>query len=276
MLAAGTVLMAGAINLAYDPAGIANGGFSGIAVILKSVTSKGGSGGIPIWVTNLVLNIPLFLIAWFVLGKRFIARTILGAIFFEIALYLIPVYPICGEDRLLAVIIGGTLEGAGMGLVFMANSTTGGTDMLSAIVHHFRPYYSMPKLLAVFDGIVVLTGAVVFGFQRAAYAMVSVYILSKVSDTILEGVKYAKMVYIISENYHEISEHILKDLNRGVTGIPARGMYTDAERNLLFCVVGKKELVRVKEIVKNLDPKSFVIVTDVREALGEGFLGYEE
>jgi len=276
LIVAGTVLMAAAVNLVYDPMGMVTGGVTGLAIIIKDITDEILPGGLPIWLVNTFLNIPIFLAAWFLVGRKFVLKTLLGAVVFSVALYLVPTYNLCEDDYLLAAIFGAVLTGFGVGLVFLASSSTGGTDMLSMSLHRFFPHYTVPQILMVVDGAVVIAGAAVFGIKSALYAVVAVYITTKASDTMLEGLKFAKLVYIISEQYEKIAEEIMGKLGRGATGIAIKGMYTKADKNMLFCVVDKKEMVKIREIVQKLDSEAFVIVSDAREVMGEGFIEYRQ
>lgn len=276
LVVAGTTMMAVGVNMVYDPMGMVTGGVSGVAIVVKELTHGVMGDGIPIWLTNTLLNVPIFLGALLLVGKRFVLRTLFGALSFSVALYLVPSYNLCGDDYLLASIFGAVISGVGIGMVFMTHSSTGGTDMFCMTIHRFLRHYTVPQMLMVVDGAIVLAGAAVFGLRAALYAVIAVYITSKVSDAMLEGLKFAKMVYIISERYEQIAEEIMTKMDRGATGIPIRGMYTGADRNMLFCVVNNKEIVQIKEIVTELDPKAFVIVSDVREAVGEGFVEYRQ
>ncbi|MDY6325485.1 MAG: YitT family protein [Catonella sp.] len=271
----GTFLMAASVNTVYDPMKMGMGGFGGLAVIVKEIGARIGVS-IPTWLTNAALNIPVFIVAYFLLGKNFILRTLFGAIMFEAWLFIIPSYDLCGGDHLLAIIVGGLMDGGGVGLVFLTNSTTGGTDMLAAITHRFIKHRSVPDLMMFFDGCVVVLGAFVFGYKNALYSAITIFVLTKISDGILEGLKFAKMVYIISDKYEEIANKIMADMNRGVTGLNARGMYTKDDKNMLFVVVNKKEIVGIKEIVAKIDKSAFVIVADVAEVFGEGFIEYDQ
>lgn len=275
MIAVGTLLMAASVNCIYDPMKMGMGGFGGLAVIIKDIGRTFGVN-IPTWLTNACLNIPVFIIAWIIIGKDFVVRTLYGAIMFEIWLFVIPGVNLCGGDHLLAIILGGIMDGAGIGLVFLTNTTTGGTDMVAAIIHHFMKHQSVPDILMFVDGTIVVIGAFVLGFRNAMYAAVTIYLLTKISDSILEGLKFAKMVYIISDQNEEIAGRIMKEMDRGVTGIKARGMYTRDDKTMLFCVVSKKEIVTIKDIVASFDPSAFVIVTDVGEVFGEGFIEYDQ
>jgi len=270
----GTLCMSAPVKLIYEPMKMVMGGFGGFAIVVKYF-AEGFGLDIPVWLTNAVLNIPVFIIAFFVIGKDFVAKTLLGAVSFAVWLYIIPTYDICGGDFLLAVAIGGLMDGVGIGLIFLTNSTSGGTDMVSAILHKFFKHYSVPTILFVVDGLIVVLGAFVLGFRNAMYGIITIYVLTKISDTMLEGVKFAKLVYIISDEYEKIASLIMSEMDRGVTAISARGMYTNKDKSMLFCVVGKKEIVKIKEIAAVTDPKSLIIVSDVREVFGEGFIEYK-
>ena len=174
---------------------------------------------------------------------------------------------------ILAAIFGGLLSGAGIGFVLRAKSTTGGTDMVSVLLQHklFR-HYSVVQIMQVLDGLIVLVGSAIFGLRLGMYAIVTIFIITKVSDALTEGVRYSRVAYIITDYKDQVSAAIMKDLNRGVTGIQAKGMYSNQEKCMLYCVVSKKEVVSLKDLVKEIDEKAFVIVTDAREVLGEGFI----
>lgn len=269
----GTFLLAFPVNTIYDPMKMVIGGFGGLAIIIKYLLEQVGIFA-PVWLTNILLNIPVFIIAYIIYGKDFVAKTFFGAVAFAAWLYIIPTTDIVGGDYLLATAIGGIVSGFGIGLVFMTNSTSGGTDMVSAIIHKFMKHHSVPTILMFVDGLIVVCGLFTIGIKNVMYGILTIYVFTKVSDAMLEGLKFGKMVYIISDHYQEISKLIMTDINRGVTAISAKGMYTEKEKNMLFCVVNKKEIVAIKEVVARIDPKAFVIVSDVREVFGEGFGEY--
>lgn len=272
MIIIGTGLIAFAVASIYDPSGFVTGGFSGLAIIVKRLTEELIPGGVPLAVTNLMLNIPVFLIAVCLKGWRYIIKTLFGTIMLSFWLGVLPVIPLAQGDYLLTALYGGIIMGVGTGLVFLSQATTGGTDLIAAIVQHFWRHYSIADILQVIDAFIVLAGAYIFGIQMALYAVISVYLVSKVSDGIIEGLKFSKAAFIITQKPDELSQILMDDLSRGVTGLSARGMYSGENKNMLFCVVSRKEIVRLKELALSLDPDAFVIVTDVREVLGEGFI----
>ena len=272
MIIVGTGLMSLAINSVFDASGMVTGGFSGIAIIIKAWTKGLVNGGIPLWVTNCVLNIPLFFIAWRVKGFSFIKKAILGEISLSVWLAIQPVFHLAGDDLLLAALYGGVIQGVGIGLVFLGGGTTGGTDMMAAIIQKFLQHYSISQIMQIIDGAGVVGGMYVFGILKALYAIIAGYLVTKVSDGLIEGLKFSKAVYIITEKPEEIAGMIMEDLDRGATGINVKGMYSGQDKLMLFVVVNKKEIVMLKEKVDEIDPQAFVIVTDAREVHGEGFI----
>lgn len=268
----GTGFMAVAINSLFDPSGMVTGGFSGLAIVVKELTGHWVEGGIPLWLTNAVLNIPLFLIGMKIKGLQFLKKTLIGTVALSVWLYILPVFPLVSHDLLLAAVYGGVLQGVGIGMVFLGQGTTGGTDMVAALIQHSLKHYSIAQIMQVVDGIVILVGVYVFGIYNALYAVIAIVIVTKVSDGLMEGLKYSKAAYIITEKAELVAEQLMKALERGATGIHVRGMYSQEEKYMVFCVVSKKQIVQLKEIVQNVDPKAFLIVTDAREVLGEGFI----
>ena len=186
-------------------------------------------------------------------------------------LWILPVIPLGIDDFVLASLFGGAIGGIGIGMVLMGRATTGGTDLVAALIQHFMKQYSIVKIMQVVDGLIVILGAYVFGITRAMYAIIAIFVTSWISDYLLEGVNFAKVAFIITEKRDEVAAEILKTTERGITSMDARGMYSGNHKNLLFCVVSKKEIVDLKEAVAGADPSAFVVVSDAREVLGEGF-----
>ncbi len=269
LLIAGAFIMGFAIKNIYDPLNLVTGGVSGLAIVIKSKV------GVPLWLTNTLLNIPLFLASYRIKGWRFIKRTLVSTVSLSLSLYVIPEMMIMpADDILLSALFGGLISGVGSGMVFMTQATTGGTDMLAALLQKIMPHYSVPQIMQVLDAAIVLTGAAVFGIRPTLYALIAIYAVTRMSDGILEGLKFSKMVYIISDRYEEIAGTIMEEIDRGVTGHRAEGMYSGSDKMMLCCVVSRKEISQIKEIVREYDPRAFVIVSDVREVLGEGFIEY--
>ncbi len=266
----GASIMGFAIKNIYDPIGLVTGGVSGVAIILKK------QFGVPLWLTNTAINIPLFAAAAKLNGWNFIKRTLLATVTLSVSLYVIPEIPFLMDDLFLTALFGGIITGAGAGIVFACQATTGGTDMLAALIRRRMPHYTIAQIMQVLDAAIVLVGAGIFGITYALYALIAIYAVSKVSDGMIEGMKYSKVAYIISDKSEEIAAAILKELERGVTALDARGMYSGNRKNVLFCVVSRKEIAQLKELVVGHDAQAFVIVSDAREVLGEGFIEYRQ
>lgn len=271
---AGTGLLALAIQCLFDPVNLVTGGFTGLSIIIKEMTSGIIPGGMPLWLTNILLNIPVFVIAYKVKGKNFIFRTVIGTTLLSGWLYIIPVVDLSQGDHFLASVIGGCVAGLGMGLILLAKATTGGTDMVATIIQHYLKHYSIVQIMQVLDALIVVVGLYVFGFYAGLYSIIAIAVVTKISDMVMEGFKFSKAAFIITNKHEIVAKRILNELDRGVTGLYAKGMYSGEDKCMLYCVVSQKEIVGVKEIVAEVDPNAFVIVSDAREVLGEGFLEY--
>lgn len=268
--------MAFAVNLIYEPMGLVTGGVSGLGIVVKVLSTPLLKDGLPIWFFTVLCNIPLALVSIKMKGFKYILSVMFGTAVFIVALLIIPVSKTSFDDYLLGAICGGALTGVGIGMVFMVSGSTGGTDLLATLIHEKSKHISIPTILTVIDTTIVVIGALVFGLGNALYAIIAIFITAKVSDGLLEGLKFAKMAYIISEQHTAIAEEVMKTLDRGVTGVNATGMYSNKDKKMLFCVVSKKEIVKIIEISQRIDPKSFVIISDVREVMGEGFIEYRQ
>lgn len=282
----GSMVTAISINAFLVPYKLAAGGVSGIATVIYYLTD----GILPVGTLMLLLNIPLFALGIRFIGKKFIFRTIYATILLSVLIDI--TQPITEEfvkeffmgfkeqpyaqDILLYSIFGGFLMGAGLGLVFRSRATTGGTDLAARIVNHFAPAYTMGQILLFIDAGVILLAAVSFkSFQLALYSIAALYVSSKVIDALLEGVKFAKALFIISESPKEIASRILKELDRGVTSLKGKGMFTETDKEVLFCVIHRGQLPSIKKIVKEEDEKAFIVLADIREVFGEGFKTYD-
>ena len=276
MIIVGAASFGVAIQNIYDPTGLVTGGFTGLAIIVKAITSQFMKGGIPLWLTNTILNIPVFILGYILMGRKFLGRSLFGTLMLSFWLYILPPLDLAQGDYMLAALFGGLFSGAGVGLVLRANGTTGGTDMVAALIHRKLRHYTVAQIMMVLDGCVVFAGLFLFGIRSTLYAIVAIFVATKVSDSVLEGFNYSKAAYIITDQYEEIAKRIMEELDRGLTGLSAKGMYTNEDKCVLYCVVSMKEIVVLKELVSEVDRNAFVIVSDVREVLGEGFLEHEK
>ena len=236
-----------------------------MAIILKKQL------GMPLWLTNTAINVPLFAAAARLKGWKFIRRTLVATVALSVSLYVIPEIPFLMDDLLLTALFGGIITGAGAGIVFACQATTGGTDMMAALIQRKLRHYSVAQVMQVLDGIIVIAGIFVFGIHASLYAIVAIYVTTKMTDALMEGMNYAKSAFIITAHPEQVADELMEELDRGASGIHIKGMYTGEERMMVFCVVGKKQIPQLKQIVGTIDPDAFVVVSDAREVLGEGF-----
>ncbi len=264
----GAMLTALALILFLVPAKIAPGGVSGLGMIFYH------SFGLPVGWTMLAFNIPLFILGVKVLGKQFGARTAfafslvsIGYEFFDQVLNLQP----ATNDPLLSAVFGGIVLGIGLGIVFRAKGTTGGSDILGQVIHKFSNISIGIGILIVDFFVISFAGLAFHDVTLALYGFISLYASSKIIDIVMDGFDYARSLYIISDKQNEIIDVITNDMQRGGTLITGKGFFTGQERNILFTVVTRKEITTIHQIVKEIDPKAFIIISNVHEVLGEGF-----
>ena len=275
MILLGTTILALGINWFTSPLGLVTGGLSGVTIIVKEVSLKTLGFEIPLWITNLVLNIPLFVISIRQRGFEFAKKSLWAVGILTAALWytgFIPNILDVNNDLLLGGVFGGAIIGLGIGIVLRTGATTGGTDTLATIIKYKHARFPIAKVMLGIDGIIILAGMMIFGSTKAMYAIIAVFITSKVITNVLEGMSYAKAAFIMSDKSAEISEAIMHKIPRGVTGIKAKGMYTKQDKEMLFVVVSQKEITRLRELVREIDASAFITIADVREVLGEGFI----
>lgn len=256
------------INMFLNPHNIAPGGLTGVSIIINTLT------GIPIWLINISVDIPLFLFAFRILGKQDASKTLLGIIFLTLSLKLTEnlTYVHITDDILLSSISGGIILGAALGLIFRINGSTGGTDLIALLANKFFPSLSIPTLMGFADGcVVILSGIVSRNIETALYSAISLYIIVKVSDIMVEGINTSSSFIIISDKYMEIGNAITDELKRGATILKGQGLYTGYEKNVLLVVVSKKQVITLRRLIKRIDPNSFIIISDIFDVLGEGF-----
>ena len=223
---------------------------------------------------NISVDIPLFLFAFRILGKQDASKTLLGIIFLTLSLKLTENlnYFHITDDILLSSISGGIILGAALGLIFRINGSTGGTDLIALLANKFFPSLSIPTLMGFADGcVVILSGIVSRNIETALYSAISLYIIVKVSDIMVEGINTSSSFIIISDKYMEIGNAITDELKRGATILKGQGLYTGYEKNVLLVVVSKKQVITLRRLIKRIDPNSFIIISDIFDVLGEGF-----
>lgn len=263
---AGCVLLAAAINVFLAPNKISGGGISAIGTILLHLFNVRMS------ITNLVLNAILFVFGYKTLGRYAICQTIFGIIMLSVCLELTSHIPSYSEDELIAVICGGILMGGGVGLIVRVGASTGGSDFAGLILKKLLPHISLAKLIMLIDCFIVIVSGIVFkSFSVTFYSIAALFVSSIITDKIITFGENAKMILIFSENTERISNHILRQFERGVTGIHCMGMYSSCESLMLLCVVSPKELPVYMSMIKELDKNAFVVINNVHEVIGEGF-----
>lgn len=247
---------------------LGEGGFTGITLLLYFLW------GIDPAITNIVLNIPVFFIGWKFLGRNTFIYTIIGTFAVSLFLRLFQIKPFdihLEHDMFLVALFAGVFIGIGLGIIFRYGGTTGGVDIIARIVNK-NVGWSMGRTMFLFDLVVITTSIfVILELSEGMYTLVAVYVAARVIDFLQEGAYSAKGATIISDHSDEIAELIKKKMDRGVTVLDGRGSYSGIKRDVLYCIVGRNEIVRLKSIIRNVDPHAFVAVTTVHDVLGEGF-----
>jgi uncharacterized membrane-anchored protein YitT (DUF2179 family) len=247
---------------------IAPGGVSGIAIMIKYLTS------LPVGLVSLVINIPLLIAAYRFIGKRFAARTVRSVIIFSLLMdaVIMPYFPQYYGDRMVGSIFGGVCMGAGVGMIFLRGSSTGGTDVVSYFVERRFPYIQIGKAIMIIDLIVISISVAVFGnLESALYGVVALFCQSQVIDRIVYGNQKGRKILVISRHSHAIADRIMNVKNRGVTFLHGCGGYTGDELEVIMCVIRIWEYQPVKELIYTIDPNAFVVVSEAERIIGEGF-----
>lgn len=264
LLTIGALLAAFAFAGFFLPHDIAPGGVTGIATVLSSVTPM--STGL----LSFLINLPLFLLGFRTVGWRFAVRSFVAMLLLSLFIDLLPQIDLAG-DMMLASVFGGAIMGVGLGAVVRAGATTGGTDMAAMLVHSKASFLTVPMILFAIDAMVVIVAAMAFGLQAGLFALVSLFVATKAMDAVIKGFNTAMQFMIITREETEIIRRIHGEMDRGCTRIQASGTYGAGQIGALLCVVSRMEASRLKKIVSECDPRAFVTVCDVHEALGEGF-----
>lgn len=260
----GSFIMALSFNLFFLPNHIASGGVSGLSVLAQAWL------GIEPAFTQWALNIPLFVLGFWLLGRDYGIRSLLGSVILPLFVFLTKDWPIPTSNPLLASIYGGIGVGIGMGLVYRGRGSTGGLTIVAQLLQKYSGL-SFSVCVVLLDAIVISSAALVLSLEQALYALIGLYVTGKVIDAIELGFSFTKVAYIISDHTEPITKAILEDLDRGLTKLTAEGGYTGEHRTVLMVVVGQSEIPRLKTVVQSVDPNAFVIISNAHEVLGEGF-----
>ena len=262
----GAFIMAFGVSLFLLPNELSSGGFSGVATIVYYLFK------FPMGTTILILNAPLFIFGAFKIGKKFIVKSAIGTVSLSLFIDFLDKFQPLTNDKILACIYGGILTGLGTALILRGDASTGGSDLLSLIIKEYNQKYPTGRLITIIDFTIVMLNVIFLRkIEIGLYSAIAIYLMGKVIDIVFEGIYFTKLLFIISDKNEEISELIGRKVKRGVSGIYGKGMYTNRDKLILMCAVGRNDLAEVKKIVKKIDPKAFLIVTNSREVLGIGF-----
>lgn len=260
----GLLIASIAYRMYLIPNQVVSGGFTGIGQLLNHFT------GIRIGTVNILLNVPLFLFSMKSMGLRFGLRSLMAMFGLSLLIDLLPLRP-ATDDLMLAAVYGGVTMGIGFGLILRGSATTGGTDMLAALLHRLLPQIRVSTGIFLIDGLVIVASAFVFEPQSAMYGLISAFISNVLVDVVLEGPNAAHAYFIISDRSDAIAERIMAEMDRGVTALNAVGMYKKTEKKVLLCVVNRFQTMQLRRVVFAIDPDAFVFSSRANEVLGEGF-----
>lgn len=266
LLIIGCFIMASGTSFFLLPNQLSSGGFAGLSTIAYYLLN------IPLGTTMFALNIPLFILGYIRIGKKFLIKTLLGTTILAIFIDILDKLPPLTQDRFLGCIYGGIAMGIGTAIVLKSNSSTGGTDLLSYIIRSYKKNYRTSSLIVGVDTLIIALNVIFFkNIEIGLYSAIAIYLMGKMIDIIFEGVNFTKMMFIISDKYEKIAKEIGNKVDRGSTGIYAKGMYTNEEKIMLLCVGSRNEIARIKQIAVSIDKKAFIIISNARETWGKGF-----
>ena len=267
LVALGSALFAAGFQFFLYPNSIIVGGVSGIAMIINYLV------GLPVGIMTIVLNIPLFIIAWKHFGGKFIISSLVGMLLSSVLVDVLAVIDYSRtDDMLLACLIGGAIKGLGLGLIYYAGATTGGTDIIAKFVRLRFPYINFGTIVLLTDAVIIIAFAAIFDRVEAAmYAVIAMFVVSKVIDLVLYGIDNSSVCYIISENSEQLVKDITDKLHRGVTILSGEGAYSHKDKQVLLCVIKRTQIADIRKIIRNIDENAFFIVSDAKNVFGKGF-----
>lgn len=262
----GAFIMAVSVSLFLLPNKLSSGGVSGIATIIYYLMN------IPMGISIMLINIPLFLMSILKIGKSFFMKSIIGTISLSIFIDELDKIEPLTTDKFLACIYGGILMGVGTAIILKANSSTGGTDLISYITKAYKPTIKVGEIIILLDIVIVALNIIFLKeLEIGLYSTIAIYLMGKIIDILFEGIYFTKLIYIVSDKSEDIAREIGDNIRRGTTGIYGKGMYTNDNKLILMCAVTRKDVASTIQIIKKIDKHSFVIVTNSREVLGQGF-----
>ena len=262
----GALIMAAGVSLFLLPNQLSSGGIAGVATIFYYLLN------IPMGTVIIAINIPLFLFSMYKVGKMFFLKSTLGTVAMSVFIDLLDKIKPLTNDRFLACIYGGILLGLGTTLLLKAESSTGGSDLISYIAKKYKPTVRSGNIIVIIDIIIIALNVIFFKeIEIGLYSAIAIYIMGKIIDIFFEGINFTKLMIIVSNKSEEIAKQIDQKVARGSTGLYGKGMYTNENKLILMCAAYRKDVARIKIIAKEIDPKSFIVITNSREVVGQGF-----
>ena len=262
----GALIMAAGVSLFLLPNQLSSGGIAGVATIFYYLLN------IPMGTVIIAINIPLFLFSMYKVGKMFFLKSTLGTVAMSVFIDLLDKIEPLTNDRFLACIYGGILLGLGTTLLLKAESSTGGSDLISYIAKKYKPTVRSGNIIVIIDIIIIALNVIFFKeIEIGLYSAIAIYIMGKIIDIFFEGINFTKLMIIVSNKSEEIAKQIDRKVARGSTGLYGKGMYTNENKLILMCAAYRKDVARIKIIAKEIDPKSFIVITNSREVVGQGF-----
>lgn len=262
----GALIMAAGVSLFLLPNQLSSGGIAGVATIFYYLLN------IPMGIVIIAINIPLFLFSMYKVGKMFFLKSTLGTVAMSVFIDLLDKIEPLTNDRFLACIYGGILLGLGTTLLLKSESSTGGSDLISYIAKKYKPTVRSGNIIVIIDIIIIALNVIFFKeIEIGLYSAIAIYIMGKIIDIFFEGINFTKLMIIVSNKSEEIAKQIDQKVARGSTGLYGKGMYTNENKLILMCAAYRKDVARIKIIAKEIDPKSFIVITNSREVVGQGF-----
>ena len=262
----GAFIMAIGVSLFLLPNQLSSGGVSGIATITYYLFN------IPMGTMIIIINIPLFLFSIYKIGKSFFFKSLLGTVFLSVFIDILDKLEPLTQDRFLACVYGGIIIGLGTAIILKVNSSTGGSDLISQVAKKYNPTIRSSNVIVILDIIIVTLNMIVFReIEIGLYSAIAIYLMGKIIDIVFEGIYFTKLILIISDKNEIIAKEIEQKVQRGITGLYGKGMYTGKEKLVLMCAAARGDISRIKLIARKIDPRSFIIITNSREVVGLGF-----
>ena len=262
----GAFIMAVGVSLFLLPNQLSSGGIAGIATITYYLFH------IPMGTMILLINVPLFLFSIFKIGKNFFIKSLIGTVSLSAFIDILDKVEPLTQDRFLACVYGGIIIGVGTAILLKANSSTGGTDLVSYVAREYKPTIRSSNIIMLLDIIIVTLNMIFFKeIEIGLYSAIAIYLMGKIIDILFEGIYFTKLMIIISDKNEEISRQIEEKVQRGTTGLYGKGMYTGKEKLVLMCAASRGDISKIKVVARKIDPNSFIVITNSREVVGLGF-----